>query len=181
MEDPRITVFKREMEKVLSHLHGEFAKLQTGRANAAILENISVEVYGQKMSLKSLAGISVQDARSMVVQPWDRSILHDIEKALQKADLGSAPVNDGTTLRINLPPMTQERREQMGKLIRTLAEEAKISVRQQRQGLHDQIKSTEKDEDARFTLLEDMQKAVDETNKKIEESMEKKEEEIMTV
>lgn len=169
------------MERVLAHLHGEFAKLQTGRANAAILENISVEAYGQKMPLKSLAGISVQDARGMVVQPWDRSILQNIEKALQKADLGGAPVNDGATLRINLPPMTQERREQMGKLIRTLAEEAKISVRQQRQGLHDQIKSTEKDEDERFTLLEQMQKAVDETNKKIEESMKKKESEIMTV
>jgi len=104
-----------------------------------------------------------------------------VERALQLADLGTSPVNDGTVIRINLPPMTEERREQLKKIVHQFAEEARISVRQQRQTVHDKIKNDEKDEDVRFTLLEELDRAVKEGNEKIEESMKKKEEEVMTV
>jgi len=181
MADARVTTFEQEVEKILEFLHNEYAKLQTGRTNASLVENIEVEAYGQKQQLKTIAGITVEDARSIVVQPWDRSILQDVEKALTKADLGTTPVNDGVVLRINLPPMTEERREQLKKLVNQFAEEARISVRQQRQKVHDQIKEEESDEDARYTGLDLLEKAVKEANDKIEKSKGRKEEEVMTV
>ena len=179
--DPRIETFNAESEKVLTYLHSEFAKLQTGRANAALVENVNVEAYGQNQPLKAVAGVSVQDAKTIVVQPWDAGTLADVEKALTNADLGINPVNDGSVLRLNLPPMTQERREQLVKIVHQLAEEGRISIRQQRQNAHDSIKDEEKDEDVRYTLLEELEKAVKASNEKIEESKKQKEEEVMTV
>jgi ribosome recycling factor len=179
--DSRIETFNNEAEKVMTYLHGEFAKLQTGRANAALVENVSVEAYGQNQPLKAVAGVSVQDAKTIVVQPWDAGTLQAVETALTKADLGINPVNDGSVIRLNLPPMTQERREQLVKLVHQLAEEGRISVRQQRQSAHDDIKDNEKDEDVRYTLLEELEKAVKAANEKIDTSKKEKEEEVMTV
>ncbi len=181
MADARIESFKKEVEKILTFLQSEYAKLQTGRANAALVESVSVEAYGQNQPLKGVAGISVQDARTIVVQPWDNSVISNIESALTKADLGVNPVNDGTVIRLNLPPMTEERRTQLKKVVHSLAEEARISVRQQRQSVHDDIKEEEKDEDVRYTLLEELEKAVKEANEKIETTMKQKDEEVMTV
>ncbi|MBT4120053.1 MAG: ribosome recycling factor [Candidatus Peribacter sp.] len=181
MADARIENFNAEVEKVLTYLHGEFAKLQTGRANAALVENVPVDAYGQSQPLKAVAGVSVQDAKTIVVQPWDASTLGDIETALVKADIGINPVNDGTVIRLNLPPMTTERREQLVKLVHQLAEEGRISVRQQRQTVHDKIKDEEKDEDVRYTMLEELEKAVKAANEKIDETKKQKEEEVMTV
>ncbi|MBU2260047.1 ribosome recycling factor [Patescibacteria group bacterium] len=181
MSNIRIEIFNSEVEKILAHLHSEYSKLQTGRANASLLENVEVEAYGQKQPLKSVAGITVEDARSLVVQPWDRSIIGNVERALTKADLGTSPVNDGSVIRINLPQMTEERRAQMKKIVHQFAEEARISIRQKRQYVNDAIKDEEKDEDARYTLLEELDKAVKTANEKVEESMKKKEEEVMTV
>ena len=181
MTDPRITAFEQEVEKILNYLHNEFAKLQTGRANASLVEHVDVEAYGQKQQLKTIAGITVEDARTIVVQPWDKSVLQDIDKALQAAELGTSPTNDGNVIRIVLPPMTEERREQLVKLVHQLAEEARISVRQQRQHVHDKVKDEEKDEDVKFTKLEGLEKAVKEANDKIDEAKKKKEEEVMTV
>lgn len=179
--DPRIAAFNQEAEKVLQHLHTEFGKLQTGRASAALVEGVMVEAYGQKQPLKAVASISVQDAKTIAVQPWDRSIIQAVDSALQKAELGSSPVNDGTFIRIILPQMTQERRSQLTKIVGKLAEEARISIRQQRQTVHDKIKSEETDEDARYTLIDTLQKAVEAANDKIEDAMKKKEEEVMKV
>ena len=181
MPDPRIQNFNSEAAKAVAHLHSEFAKLQTGRASSALVEGISVEAYGQVQPLKAIAGITIEDARSIVVQPWDKSILRAVEQAIIKADLGVSPVNDGIVLRLNLPPMTEERRVHLTKIVHRLAEEAKISIRQQRQAVHDNIKANEKDEDVRFTLLGELDKAVKESNEKIDESMKKKEKEVMTV
>jgi len=181
MADARIDTFNKEGEKVLHFLHGEYAKLQTGRANAALVESVMVDAYGQKQSLKEVAGISVQDAKTIIVQPWDNSIMQKIEAALTLADLGSSPVNDGTVIRLNLPPMTEERRTQLKKVVHSLAEEARISVRQVRQHAHDKIKDEENDEDLRYTLLEHLEKAVKIFNEKIEESKKAKDEEVMTV
>ena len=181
MDESSIADFSNETEKVLDYLHGEFAKLQTGQANAALVEHIEVEAYGQRQPLKTIAGISIESGRTIVVQPWDKSIMQDVEKALTEADLGATPASDGVVLRIALPPMTEERRKQLTKLVHDLAEEARISVRQQRQKLNDKIKEEEKDEDRRYTLLEKLDKSVKEANEKIEGSMKKKEQEVMTV
>tara|TARA_Y100000310_G_scaffold295896_1_gene327666 strand:+ start:847 stop:1422 length:576 start_codon:yes stop_codon:yes gene_type:complete len=179
--DKRIEIFNTEAEKVLAYLHSEFAKLQTGRANAALVENVVVEAYGQNQPLKAVAGVSVQDAKTIVVQPWDAGTLAAVETALTKADLGVSPVNDGSVIRLNLPPMTEERRSQLVKIVHQLAEEGRISIRQQRQSAHDDIKDNEKDEDVRYTLLEELEKAVKAANEKIDESKKAKEEEVMTV
>lgn len=179
--DVRITTFNAEVEKVLTFLHSEFAKLQTGRANAALVEGVTVEAYGQMQPLKSLANISVQDAKTIAVQPWDRSVMQAVETALTKADLGCNPVNDGVLIRLSLPPMTEERRQLLVKHVHQLAEEARISIRQQRQSVHDDIKTNEKDEDLRYGLIEDLEKAVKAANEKVEESKKKKEEEVMKV
>jgi len=179
--DIRIKKLQEEAAKVVEFLHAGFAKLQTGRASAALVEGVEVEAYGQKQPLKAVAGISIQDARTIVVQPWDKSVMQNVEIALTKADLGVSPVNDGTVVRINLPPMTEERREQLKKVVHQLAEDARISLRQQRQQVHDDIKDNEKEEDRRYTLLEELEKVVKEANDKIEESRKAKEEEVMTV
>ncbi len=180
MQDPRLAAFHTAIDKVFQHLQGEFAKLQTGRANGALVEHIDVDAYGQKQQLRAVAGINVPDARTIVIQPWDRSILQNVEKALQQANLGTSPVNDGVVLRLTLPPMTQERRAQLTKIVNQLAEDARISVRKARQDAHDKIKP-EKDEDVRETLMEELQKAVEAANAKIADMGKKKEEEIMKI
>lgn len=181
MSDTRVESFKQEVEKVFTYLHGEYAKLQTGRANAALVEMISIDAYDQMQPLKGVAGVSVQDARTIVIQPWDTAILKNIETALTAADLGVSPVNDGSVIRLSLPPMTEERRTQLTKVVHSLAEDARISVRQLRQTAHDNIKDEEKDEDVRYTSLENLEKAVKEANEKIEASKKAKDEEVMTV
>lgn len=180
MNDPRIAKFLQDAEKVMQHLLQEFGKLQTGRANAAIVEHIGVEAYGQRQELRTVAGISVQDAKTIVIQPWDRGILQSIEKAIQQSNLGIAPTNDGTVLRLNLPPLTQERRQQLQKVVHQLSEDARISVRKHRQEVHDATK-LEKDEDVKRTLEKELQKHVDAYNAKIDESRKKKEEELMKI
>ncbi|MBM3227398.1 ribosome recycling factor [Candidatus Peribacteria bacterium] len=178
--DSRIIQFHQSAEKILSHLLAEFSKLQTGRASAALVESISVEAYGQRQPLKAVAGISIQDNKTIVVQAWDRSILTDIERALQSGDLGASVQNDGTVIRVILPPMTQDRRVQLSKVVSKLSEEARIALRQQRQGCHDLLKQ-EKDEDVRETLTKELQKAVDDVNVKIDAAKKSKEEELMKV
>ncbi len=181
MPSPRVAVFSAEAEKVLKFLQNEFSKLQTGRASAALVDHVDIEAYGHHQQLRTLAGISVQDARTIVIQPWDRSVMVNIEKALQSVDLGASPVNDGQVIRINLPPMTEDRRKDLTKVVQRLAEEAKITVRQHRQTILDTIKNEEKDEDARYTQQDELQKLVDKANQSIEELRKRKEEEVMTV
>lgn len=180
MTDPRLAAFQTAAEHISQHLRGEFSKLQTGRANAALVEHIEVDAYGQRQQLRAVAGITVSDARTIVVQPWDRSVMQNVEKALQLANLGASPVNDGTVIRLNLPSMTTERREQLKKVVRQLSEDARIAVRKARQETHDAIKP-EKDEDVRETLMEQLQKAVDAANAAIEDIATKKEEELTKI
>ena len=180
MIDPRIQQFKTDVDQVLAHLQGEFAKLQTGRANAALVEHIEVDAYGQRQQLRAVAGISLGDSRTIVIQPWDRSIMPAIEKAIQVSNIGVTPMNDGVVIRLSLPSMTQERRAQLVKIVNQMAEESRIAVRKTRQTAHGII-SADKDEDVRDTLLEELQKAVDEANGKIAETSKKKEEEITKI
>lgn len=180
MPDPRIASFHAEADKILHFLQAEFSKLQTGRANASLIEHIDVDAYGQRMQMKAVAGISVQDARTIVIQPWDKGVLQAIEKAIQQSDIGVNPMNDGMVIRLNLPPMTEERRAQLTKIVHKLAEEARISVRQARQGAHDAIKQ-DPNETLRGSLQAHLQKEVDAVNAKIDELRAKKEEEVMTI
>ncbi len=180
MLDPRITAFQKDMDAVLAFLKTEFSKLQTGRANAALVEHIEVEAYGQRQQLRAIAGISVGDAKSILVQPWDRSVLQAVEKAIQLADTGASISNDGVAVRLSLPQMTEERRANLKKIVQKLAEEAKISVRKHRQTVHDALKG-EKDEDVKRTLMDDLQKHVDDANAKIVDLAKKKEEELMKI
>lgn len=178
--DPHVTIFTTETKKILDYLHSEYAKLQTGRANAVMIENIMVEAYGQSQPLKAVAGITVEDARTMLVQPWDRNILADVEKALVQQDLGTTPNNDGVQLRLVLPPMTEERRKTLVKTVHELAEDARISVRNHRHEAKTAIEK-EPDEDVKFTALEELQKEVDNANGQIDETMKNKETEVMKV
>lgn len=180
MADARISSFTADADKVLKHLHAEFGKLQTGRANASLVEHIEVESYGQRMPLKAVASISVQDAKTISIQPWDKSVLQGIEKAIQVSSIGINPVNDGTLIRLSLPPMTTERREQLKKIVHTLSEEARISIRQARQKALDAIKQ-DPNETLRKTLETQLQKEVDAANGKVDESRKAKEEEVMKI
>lgn len=180
MTDPRISSFIAEVDKIGNFLQGEYNGLQTGRASAALVENLSVDAYGQMMGMKAVAGISIPDARSIVIQPWDRGVLQAIERAIQTSNLGLSPVNDGAVIRLNLPPMTEERRAQLVKVVHKQAEEARISIRQARQKAQDAIKQ-DPNETLRNSLQDQLQKEVDKANGKVDELKDKKEEEVMKV
>lgn len=180
MIHPIISTFDSAVQKALDHLHSEYGKLQTGRANASLVEHIGVEAYGQRMELKGVASISVQDARSIVIQPWDKSVLADIEKAIQVANIGVNPVNDGVVVRLNFPAMTEERRKQITKIVHQLAEQCKITIRQDRQRANDEIKAIA-DENEKERLQKELQKGVDDANAKVESLAKKKEQEVLTV
>lgn len=177
---PALQLFAEHSKKTLDHLHAEFGKLQTGRANAAAIEHISVEAYGQRMELKGVASISVQDARSIVIQPWDKSVLGDIEKAIQISNIGVNPVNDGIVIRLNYPPMTEERRKQVTKVVKELAEHAKIRIRQDRQTANDAAKEIA-EEDEKERVQKELQHLVDQLNVQIDDAAKQKEKEVMTV
>lgn len=178
--NPAITHFQQQVAKTVDHLKQEFSKLQTGRANATVIEHVQVEAYGQRMDMKAVASISVQDARSIVIQPWDKSVLSAVEKALQQADVGANPVNDGIVIRLNFPPMTEERRSHIKKVVSQLSEQAKIKIRQGRQEANDMLK-TEAAEDEKERAQKDLQKHVDDANGLVDQLTKQKEQEVMTV
>ncbi len=168
-------------QKTFDHLHQEYGKLQTGRANAAIVENIQVETYGTRMPLKGLANISIPESHQIVIQPWDRSQIQAVEKAIRDANIGLNPQNDGIVVRLNLPPLTEERRKDLVKLVHRYAEEARITVRNARHEAMAQVKALELSEDVQKSMEDAVQKKVEEFNKKIEEAAKKKEQDVMTI
>ena len=175
----------REFSKVLEHLREEYTKLQIGRASAAIVEGISVEAYGSKQALKAVASVSCPDAKTIQIQPWDRSLLSAIEKAIQVSDLNLNPLNDGVYIRLNIPPLTEERRRDLAKVVHKMEEESRIGIRHARQKFLDQMKSMEKDskitEDQVKSFEKKLQEKVDKYNSEIETSAKKKEQDIMTI
>ncbi len=176
---------KSDLEKAIEHFNVEIGKIRTGRANPAVVENILVDYYGSKTPLKQIASINAPEARLLVIQPWDKGALVYIESALRESNLGFNPNNDGQLIRINIPPLTEERRKEFVKLLSQRTEEAKISVRSIREEAWREIQDLEKDgkisEDDKFAGKDQLQKVIDEYNKKIEEIREKKEREIMTI
>lgn len=179
---PLLTKFSSDAVKVIAHLRGEFAKLQTGRASAALIDHVNIEAYGQLQPLRNVASIGIVDARTITVQPWDQGVLGNIEKALQKANLGCNPVNEGRQLRLALPSMTEERRRDLTKVVHALAEESRIGLRRQRGDVHTAIKNDEGiPEDEERRLLDALQKEVDKLNGEIETLSKHKEEELLKI
>lgn len=172
-------------QSVIEHFMVELAKLRTGRANASLVEDISVDYYGSRTPLKQIASINAPEPRLIVIQPWDKGGLANIEAAIRESDLGLNPMNDGQIIRLSIPPLNEERRNEIVKALNKKSEEAKISIRNIREEIWKEIQSKEKSgeipEDEKFKGKDALQKVVDEYNKKIEEIREKKEKEIMTV
>ncbi len=174
-----------EFDKTIAHLKDEFARLQVGRANASLVENVPVDVYGTSQPVKAVATISIPDPKTIQIQPWDKSNLTPIEKAIVGIGTGLNPVNDGVCVRINIPPLTEERRTELTKHVKKLAEDARISVRNSRQDAHNSIKQLKSDgdltEDDLYSYDKDLQKKVDDVNSKIDEISDAKEKDVMTV
>lgn len=176
---------KSEFEKIMEFLKIELGKLRTGRASPAMVEDLKVDYYGTPTPLRQLASISVPEARQLLVIPWDKNVIAAFEKAVRDSDLGLNPSNEGDKLRIKIPELTGERRQEVVKVANRLAEEARIKVRNLREELLKEIKKQEAggkiSEDERFRQVEKLQKVVDEYNQKIKELLEAKEKEIMTI
>lgn len=176
---------KDELDLTLEYFKEELAKIRTGRANPALVENLPVEWYGTKMPLKQLSTINVPEARLIVINPWDKGSLIAIEAAFKSSDLGLNPTNDGQVVRINIPPLNEERRKELVKILNQKSEEARISVRNIREDAWREIQEKEKSgeisEDDKFRGKDKLQKVIDEYNNKIEELREGKEKEILTI
>jgi ribosome recycling factor len=173
------------MGKTVDSLRQELKHIRTGKANPALLDNVRVSAYGQEMPLRQVASIAVPDPRQIVVQPWDKSILSDVEKAIQKADLGLNPTNDGSFIRLPIPPLTEERRRDLVKAVKKIVEDSKIALRNIRRDANEQLKSAEKDgdisEDESRRGLDKVQNLIDKKTAELEEILKRKEQEIMEV
>jgi ribosome recycling factor len=176
---------KDKMEKAVSSLSRELASVRAGRASANLLDKISVEYYGAPTPVNQLASISVPEARLLVIQPYDKTVLADIEKAILKSDLGLNPSNDGSLIRLSIPALTEERRKELVKLVKKYAEEAKIAVRNIRRDANDELKKLEKNgeitEDELRNNNENVQKLTDDIIVKVDNVAKDKEKEIMDV
>lgn len=180
--DTYINGFQQKYLKTIEHLKLELGKIQTGRASASLVEHIEVELYGQIQPLKNVASISIPDSKTISIQPWDKSAIQAIDKGLQKSEMGINPMNNGVSLLIVLPPLTEERRKDMVKVVKKIAEEAKITIRQHRQTAMDEIKKDAAgSEDQKKGAEKKLQEKVDSANKEIEEIAKKKEQDIMTI
>ncbi len=177
--------FKERMQKSLDHLASEFATVRAGRANAGVLDHIQVEYYGSPTPIQQVASISSPDPRSLVIQPWDSSILKGIEKAILTSDLGINPTNDGKCIRLLFPQLTEERRKDLAKQVKKYGEECKVAIRNIRRDAMDtykkQQKASEITEDDLKGLEKDMQKMTDEYIKKVDDMTAKKEKELYAI
>lgn len=173
------------MKKSLASLEEDFHTIRTGRASAALFDKVTVEYYGNPTPLNQVANISVPEARLVVIQPWEKSLLGEIEKAIQKSELSVNPNNDGKVIRINIPPLTEERRKEYVKLARNMAEQARVAVRNIRRDANDELKKAQKDgdisEDDAKRGTDEIQKLTDTYVEKIGKVLEEKESEIMEI
>ena len=180
MAYPIVDSSEKKMNGAVEHLKEDLAVVRTGMANAAMLNNVMVDYYGSPTPLNQIAGIKVEEGRTLVVKPYDPSSLKDIEKAINIADLGIAPQNDGQVIRLAVPQMTEETRKEMVKKVNKMAEEAKVAVRNIRRDANSAIKSDKTmDEDLQKDQLDEMQKLTDKYVKKIEEIADKKAKEVL--
>jgi ribosome recycling factor len=176
---------RARMEKALEAVRREFATVRTGKASPALLEHVRIEAYETSMPLEQLATISAPEARLLVVQPWDRSLMGAIEKAIRSSDLGLNPSNDGTVIHVPIPPLNEERRRELVKVLHKMAEDGRISVRNARRSANEEIKQRMKDgelsEDDGHRMLDEVQEMTDEYIEKIDELLKAKEAEVLEV
>jgi ribosome recycling factor len=173
------------MDSALDALKKDLGAIRTGRASLALLDGIVVEYYGKPTPLQQLAGLSIPDVKQIIIQPWEQRIIPDIEKAIMKSDLGLTPMNDGKIIRIPIPPLTEERRKQLVKVVKKRAEEARVAIRNVRRDTNEEMKRLEKEkqagEDEVKKFFEEVQKMTDSHISRVEEILKHKESEIMEV
>ncbi len=176
---------QEEFTKAIDFFKKDIASLRTGRANLAILEGVQVEAYGTKNSLSSLSSLSVSDAKSLVISPWDKNIMKDVEKAIVAANLGVGVVNEGDKIRITVPAMTEENRRELVKKLNEKMEKARITIRQTRDEIKEAIAKGEEDkeisEDDKFRFMKELDEEVGKKNEELKSIRDRKEEEIMTI
>ena len=175
---------EERMEKAISSLKRDLATLRAGRATTSLLDRIQVEYYGSPTPINQLANISTPDSRTLLIQPWDKTSMSDIERAIMKSDIGLTPANDGTIIRLSIPPLTEERRTDLVKLTKKCGEEAKVAIRNIRRDANDDIKKMEKNgisEDESRGHQEDIQKTTDKFIAEVDKVLVSKEKEIMEV
>jgi len=183
MKDEILSEQRDKMTKTVEALKKEFQRLRTGRATTALLDGIKINCYDTLMPIDQVASISAPESRLITVQPWDQSIIGEIEKGILKSDLGLTPMNDGKIVRIPIPPLTEERRKELAKLAKKMAEDSKISTRNLRRESNDMLKELKKEkeitEDEYYKSQDDVQKITDDFIKKIDEITAQKEKEIL--
>jgi ribosome recycling factor len=174
-----------EFQKAIDHLKSEMATLRTGRASSALVEYLNVEYYGAQTPLIQIAQISVPEPRVIAIQPYDKSALKDIEKAIQASNIGITPVNDGNFVRLNIPAMTEERRKELVKVVGQMAEKARVAVRNVREEVWKEIQKMEENgkitEDDKISGKQELQEVVDKFNDEIKTMADTKEKEVMTI
>jgi ribosome recycling factor len=178
---------EEKMSKALDTLKREFATIRTGRASIGILDGITVDYYGTPTPLNQVANLSVPDPKLIIIQPWEIKMLGEVEKAILRSDIGLTPTNDGKVIRLSIPPLTEERRQQIVKHARKLSEDARVAVRNIRRDINDELKKKSKDKDAHVSedeikkMQDEIQKTTDSYIKKVDDLLAHKEKEIMTV
>lgn len=174
---------EERMEAAVTNTAHELARIRTGRATLALLDPVVVEAYDMKTPIRQLANCTIPDGRTIVIQPWDKSILGAVEKAIQKSDMGLTPSNDGKVIRLNIPPLSEERRRELAKVAKKIAEEGRVAVRNIRRSANETVKQQEKSgdlpEDESRTVQDEIQKLTDTYIKKLDASLANKEDEIM--
>jgi len=185
MTHEALTAIEPKMQRAVDAMERDFSGIRTGRASTALVERITVDYYGTQTPLNQVAGISTPDAHLIVIQPWDRSVLSAIEKAITKSDIGLMPNVDGTVVRLNVPPLTEERRREMVKQVRRRTEEARVEVRNHRREAADQLKKALRDgdlsEDEERRELENLQRLTDRYIEAVDSRADRKETEILEV
>ena len=183
MDKEAISKARQQMDKSIEVLQKDFSKVRTGRASVTLLDGVRVDYYGTPTPLNQLATLAIPEARQITIQPWDQSILKELEKAIQKADLGFTPNNDGKILRVNIPPLSEDRRKDLAKQVKKMAEAAKVAIRNHRRDINDELKTIKNDkkitEDAFFKAQDEVQKVTDEYIKKCDDLSAQKEKEIL--
>ena len=176
---------EERMEKALASLEKDFSKLRTGRASTSLVEDIRVDYYGSQTPIGQMASLAVPDSRTLTIQPWDKNAFSLVEKAILKSDLGLTPMNDGRLIRISIPPLTEERRKELGKVAKKYTEEAKVAIRNIRRDSNESLKKQEKDkkltEDDLKKAMEAIQKSTDSFVAKADAKLAVKEKEIMEI
>lgn len=174
-----------EFQKIIEHLKSELASLRTGRANSSLVEFLNVEYYGTPTPLIQIAQITVPESRVIAIQPYDKSALKDIEKAILQSNIGITPANDGTYVRLNIPAMTEERRKDLVKVVGQMSEKARVSIRNIREEIWKDIQRQEESgkisEDDKIASKEELQKMVDKFNEEVKKVAEAKEKEVLTI